>query len=336
MTTIQYKIGILGIGAWATAIANLLSNNGYQIVVWSHEVILVNEINEKKINDKYLHGINLHPSIIWTQDPYALSDCSIIVMAIPTQYIRETIQKYNFDFSNKIIVNVAKGIEKHTLLRISQLLQNIIKIPDYRYAIVTGPSHAEEVARRVPTAVVCASDDIEISNLIQQIFSNNYFRVYTSTDVIGCELGGALKNVIAIAAGIIDGLALGDNPKAALITRGLAEITRLGKALGANPLTFSGLSGLGDLIVTCNSRYSRNRYVGEEIGKGKKIRAVILSMDSVAEGVDTAVSGYNLGQKHNVELPIIEKVYQVLFEELEPKKALEELMLRQAKPEWWW
>lgn len=336
MIIAQNKIGIFGIGAWATAIANLLSDNGYRILVWSHESDLIDEINTNRINNKYLPHFRLNHSIIFTPNLYELLDCSIIVLAIPTQYIRQTLQKYEFDFSNKIIVNVAKGIEKHTLLRVSQIIPDTINIANYKYAVVTGPSHAEEVARRVPTAVVSASENTDISSLIQKIFSNNYFRVYTSNDVIGCELGGALKNVIAIAAGIIDGLKLGDNPKAALITRGLAEISRLGQSLGANPLTFSGLSGLGDLIVTCSSRYSRNRYVGEEIGKGKKMQEVIRTMNSIAEGVDTAVSGYQLGQKLNVELPIIEKVYQILFEELEPQKALEELMLRQTKPEWWW
>jgi glycerol-3-phosphate dehydrogenase (NAD(P)+) len=336
MIIAQNKIGILGIGAWATAIANLLSDNGYQVLVWSHELDLIDEINTNRINNKYLPNFRLNPSIIFTPNLYKLLDCSIIVLAIPTQYIRQTLQKYEFDFNNKIIVNVAKGIEKHTLLRVSQIISDTINTTNYKYVVVTGPSHAEEVARRVPTAVVSASENADISSLIQKIFSNNYFRVYTSSDVIGCELGGALKNVIAIAAGIIDGLKLGDNPKAALITRGLAEISRLGQSLGANPLTFSGLSGLGDLIVTCNSRYSRNRYVGEEIGKGRKMNEIIRTMNAVAEGVDTAVSGYHLGKKLNVELPIIEKVYQILFEDLEPQKALEELMLRQTKPEWWW
>lgn len=336
MIIAQNKIGIFGIGAWATAIANLLSDNGYRVLVWSHESDLIDEINTNRINSKYLPNFRLNPSIVFTSNLYILLDCSIIVLAIPTQYIRQTLQKYEFDFNNKIIVNVAKGIEKHTLLRVSQIISDTIKTTNYKYVVVTGPSHAEEVARRVPTAVVSASENIDISSLIQKIFSNNYFRVYTSNDVIGCELGGALKNVIAIAAGIIDGLNLGDNPKAALMTRGLAEISRLGQTLGANPLTFSGLSGLGDLIVTCNSRHSRNRYVGEEIGKGKKMQEVIRTMNSVAEGVDTSVSGYQLGQRLNVELPIIEKVYQILFEDLEPQKALEELMLRQTKPEWWW
>jgi glycerol-3-phosphate dehydrogenase (NAD(P)+) len=201
---------------------------------------------------------------------------------------------------------------------------------------MTGPSHAEEVARKQPTTVVAASENIANAKFIQSIFMTSYFRIYTSDDVIGCEIGGSLKNVIAIAAGVIDGLGLGDNTKAALITRGLAEITRLGVAIGANAITFSGLSGLGDLFVTCNSKLSRNRYVGEQIGLGKSIKSIQKSMNMIAEGIYTTESAFFLAKKHNVEVPIIEQMYHILFKGKKSSKAIEDLMTRQSKREWWW
>ncbi|MFP4370105.1 MAG: NAD(P)H-dependent glycerol-3-phosphate dehydrogenase, partial [Candidatus Kapaibacterium sp.] len=205
-----------------------------------------------------------------------------------------------------------------------------------KFAVITGPSHAEEVARHLPTTVVTASENHSLAEKIQDLFTQPYFRVYTSEDLTGCETGGSLKNVIAIAAGIIDGLGLGDNTKAALLTRGLAEMSRLGIALGANPLTFSGLSGLGDLFVTCNSKHSRNRRVGEKIGKGKTLEEISKETKTVAEGVFTAESAYYLGLKHNVEMPIAEQVFKILFEGREPTEAIKGLMARSTKREWWW
>jgi glycerol-3-phosphate dehydrogenase (NAD(P)+) len=345
------KIGIIGIGAWATAIAKLLSENGIQIISWSQETELIKDIIKNHINRKYLDNVPLPKSILFTSDVEALNECEILVQAIPTQFIRNIFETYEFDLSTKYIVNLAKGIEKGTLKRVSEIL-NDFGISEDRYAILTGPSHAEEVARRVPTAVVVASKNESLSKLVQKLFSNTYFRVYTSGDVIGCELGGALKNVIAIAAGIVDGIAsgdmtkvlnsndnelfLGDNTKAALITRALAEITRLGVAMGAKPLTFSGLSGLGDLIVTCNSKFSRNRFVGEQLAKGKTLKEILNNMSAVAEGIDTTLSAYKLSQKYSVEMPITHKVYDILYNGLDPREALISLMLREAKPEWWW
>ncbi len=329
------RIGILGIGAWGTALAILLAENGHSVIVWSHEMDLFEDIKKYSLNHKYLPNVQIPSKIDFSSNKDSLSDCEIIVNAIPTQFLRKTLQEYEFELRGKITVNVSKGIEKETLKRVSEIFFDF-GVGENSYAILTGPSHAEEVSKKVPTAVVVASKNEDLGRLVQRIFSNTFFRVYTSKDVLGCELGGSLKNVIAIAAGIVDGLDLGDNSKAALITRGLAEITRLGVALGANPLTFSGLSGLGDLIVTCNSKYSRNRYVGEQIAMGKQLKQVLNCMNAVAEGVDTTISAYQMGSKFNVELPITRIVYEILFQNLNPKDALLTLMLRETKPEWWW
>lgn len=329
------KIGIIGIGAWATALSILLFENGYDIVVWSQEVDVLENIKRKSENEKYLPNVKIPLGITFTEQIKVLNDCELLIQGIPTQFVRNVVGNYKLELKGKKIVNVAKGIEKGSLKRVSEIFSDF-GIESKDYSVLTGPSHAEEVALKVPTAVVVASESNNLSHMVQKIFSNKYFRVYTSNDVVGCELGGALKNVIAIAAGIVDGLHLGDNSKAALITRGLAEITRLGVAMGANPLTFSGLSGLGDLIVTCNSKFSRNRFVGEQIAKGKNLSEILSGMYAIAEGVDTTVSAYQLSLKYQVELPITKKVYEILFKGLNPKEALMNLMLRETKPEWWW
>ncbi len=329
------KIGILGIGAWATALANLLSDNGYAVIIWSFEEDVVNELNSSHTNTKYFPMSKVNENVLATADESLLKDVEFLILAIPTQFIRNTFQRLNLSFENKKVINVSKGIEKGTLFRVSQILKDTVDVDDQNYAILSGPSHAEEVAQRIPTAVVCASKNLEFAREVQKIFSNKYFRVYTSDDVLGCELGGAMKNVIAIAAGIIDGIGLGDNTKAALITRGLAEISRLGYVMGANLQTFSGLSGLGDLVVTCISRHSRNRYVGEQLGKGKRLEEIVSNMNAIAEGVETTISIFELAKKYGVELPISNKVHEILFFGTDPKKAIEELMLRQTKPEWW-
>lgn len=332
----KLKIAIIGAGGWGTALAALLSGKGQQVVLWSHEDFVVNEINQKRVNSTYLPDVKLSENVEATTNVSDLYDSELYVQAVPTQYIRNTLQAYNFNFRDKIIVNVAKGIEQNSLFRVSDILRDAANIPADRYVILTGPSHAEEVANGIPTTVVAASSEHKSADFAQEVFLTPTFRVYSSDDVIGCELGGSLKNIIAIAAGIIDGLELGDNTKAALITRGLAEMTRLGTMLGANPQTFSGLSGLGDLFVTCNSRHSRNRYVGEQIGKGKSLGQIQSEMKMIAEGVTTTKSAYSLSQKHNVELPIIEQVHKILFENVAPIDAIKELMTRESKREWWW
>ncbi len=332
----SHKISVLGAGSWGTTIANLLSEKGHKVTIWTFEENVVREINENHTNSNYLPGIKLEKNLKATSLPASLWRTEIFVNAIPTQFIREAFSKYKFPIKNKIIVNLSKGIEKKSLMRISGILQDTIGFHQENYLTLTGPSHAEEVSRKIPTAVVVASENIESAKLVRDIFSTSYFRVYSSEDVIGCELGGALKNVIAVAAGIIDGLNFGDNTKAALITRGLAEITKLGVALGAKHQTFSGLSGLGDLVVTCNSKHSRNRYVGEQIGKGKQLQEILKEMKMVAEGIQTTESAYFLSQQHKVDMPIIEHVYKILFNGLEPIEAINNLMTRQTKNEWWW
>lgn len=328
------NISVVGAGGWGTAIAILLSENKHNVTLWSYENDVVDEINIQHTNKRFLQNKIIPQSVKAINDLSEAEKNDNIVLAIPTQHIRSVVSR--LDLQNKIIVNLAKGIEQKTLLRISELLIQSCKISPEQYTIITGPSHAEEVAKRIPTTVVAASEHNRYEQQIVDIFTTSYFRIYSSLDVVGCEIGGSLKNVIAIAAGIIDGLNFGDNTKAALITRGLAEISRLGIALGANPITFSGLSGLGDLYVTCSSKHSRNRYVGEQIGKGKTLSEITSQMKMIAEGVSTSESAFALSQKHNVEMPITEQVYNILFNGLEPLEAIKMLMTRQSKREWWW
>ncbi len=333
---IPKNIGVIGGGGWGTSISCLLINNNFNVKIWAYEKVITDEINKNKTNSVYLPDIILPDSLIASNDLNEFADFDLLIFAIPTQFIRRICSKIEFPIKNKRIVNLAKGIEQKTLYRVSEIMNDTLKLEPDNYAILTGPSHAEEVARKVPTTVVTASENPLFAKQVQSVFSNHYFRVYTSDDVIGCEIGGALKNVIAIASGIIDGLQLGDNTKAALITRGLAEITRLGVAIGANSLTFSGLSGLGDLIVTCNSKFSRNRMVGELIGRGKTLDEIIKETKMIAEGISTTESAYELSKKHGVEMPITEKIYQIFNNHISPSQAIIELMTRQSKREWWW
>lgn len=287
-------------------------------------------------NEIYLPGIKIPDEIEITSNlEDAVKSRHLIVLAIPTQYIRNVIGKIHFEWiKNSVIVNVAKGIEISSLKRVSEIIKDIFpEIDDSKVSTLSGPSHAEEVARKIPTAVVVASSSIETARFVQNEFMNPYFRVYASTDIVGVELGGSLKNVIAIGAGICDGAGFGDNTKAAIMTRGIAEISRLGIALGAKPETFAGLSGIGDVIVTCMSKYSRNRYVGEQIGKGKKLKDILSEMEMVAEGVTTAKSVYQLSQKVGVEVPICTEVYRVLYEDKDPILATTDLMTRRPKEE---
>ncbi len=335
MNSKKNRIGIFGAGGWGTSLAALLSNNHHSVTLWTHEEDVNQEINQYHTNSTYIKGVELPQSLASTLNPADLNDSDMIVIAIPTQYIRETITKYDIKLENKIVASVAKGIEKNTYFRVSEILNDVAGISAEQYVILTGPSHAEEVSRNLATTVVAGSASHSSAVMVQHTFTTPNFRVYTTDDVIGCEVGGSLKNVIAIAAGIIDGLQMGDNTKAALITRGLAEMSRLGVALGANPQTFSGLSGLGDLYVTCSSKFSRNRFVGEEIGRGKKISQITNEMKMIAEGVTTTKSAHFLALKHNVELPIVNQVYKILFEEVAPLDALRKLMTRETKREWW-
>jgi len=329
------KTGIIGAGGWGTALAMVLAANHHQTMLWTRSEDVAQEINTRHSNHVFLPDVTIPPSIRATNDPADLADSDLIVIGVPTQYIRSILTTYNFSLDGKIIVSGAKGIERSSLLRVSEILADVAGITPEKFAVLTGPSHAEEVARKMPTTVVSASTSTAVAHAVQKAFTTNVFRVYSSDDVIGAELGGALKNVIAIAAGIIDGVNMGDNTKAALITRGLAEMTRFGTALGANPHTFSGLSGLGDLFVTCNSRHSRNRRVGEQIGAGKSLAEILTETQTVAEGVSTSESAYQLSKKHGVEMPIVEQVYRIIFDGKPPRKAISELMTRRAKPEQW-
>ena len=327
------NIGVIGAGGWGTALANVAASNGHNVTMWSRSLRLIEEINSRHTNTTYLDGVTVQSSVVASTEPESIHGSDILVVSVPTQFIRSVFGSYDFQVRDVRIANASKGIENKSLLRVSQLLREVCKIDRDNYAVLTGPSHAEEVVRGVPTTILAASSDEETAMHIQNAFSNATFRVYRSNDVIGAELGGALKNVIAIAAGIIDGLGTGDNTKAALITRGLAEITRLGVVLGANPATFSGLSGLGDLIVTCDSRHSRNRHVGEEIGRGKSLQDVLAETPMIAEGVATTESAFQLAQRYHVEMPIVEQVYHILFNSKSPRQAVHELMTRESKSE---
>ncbi len=329
------KISVLGAGGWGTALALVVSANDHDVTLWARSQDTIAQMRRSRINSAYLPGVIIPESMHLTHSVEETADADLVLVAIPTQYIRPAFEEFNFNVKNKVVVSVSKGIERGTLLRVSEILRHVAGVPKEYFASLTGPSHAEEVARELPTTVLAASESDDIAKMVQRAFTRPSFRVYHSSDVVGAELGGSVKNVIAISAGIVDGLGLGDNTKAALITRGLAEITRLGVALGAQPLTFSGLSGLGDLVVTCASKHSRNRSVGEQIAKGKTLEQIRRETQQVAEGVFSSESVYVLSKKMGVEMPIVQKVYEVLFEHKPAKQAMHELMTRESKPENW-
>lgn len=304
-------------------------------MLWSAFPDYAKVLQEKRENVKFLAGVPFPKNIQITSDlNEALAFSDFITLAIPTQFVRNVLHKVkDLPYQKKIFVTVSKGIEKQSGMRPSEILKSILGQGTPVVAL-SGPSHAEEVARGLPTLVVAASEDINHAKLVQETFADTYLRIYASNDLVGTELGGALKNVIAIAAGISDGLNFGDNTKSGLITRGLLEMTRLGIKLGANPNTFFGLSGIGDLMTTCFSEHGRNLKVGRELGRGKKIDDILSGMEMVAEGVSSAESVHALCQKVGVELPIINEVYAVLFEGKEPKKAVVDLLQRDAREEW--
>lgn len=330
------KVTVLGAGSWGTALAMVLTENGHETLIWSHRDDQAKEINERHTNEKYLPNIQLPENLAATSDlQTAVEHGEILVFAVPTKAIREVAgQVMNYLNKKVLIVHVSKGIEPDTLKRISEILQETLDSSVVEDIVVlSGPSHAEEVVLHHPTTITAACTNLRSAEKIQDLFMNHYFRVYTNTDVIGVELGGALKNVIALAAGISDGLNYGDNAKAALITRGLAEIARLGVRMGGNPFTFAGLTGMGDLIVTCTSVHSRNWKAGNMLGKGMKLDEVLETMGMVVEGVRTTKAAYQLAEKYDVPMPITTALYQVLFEGKEPKQAVDELMHRLKKRE---
>lgn len=328
------KIGILGAGSWGTALGLVLHANGNKVSLWARDHALIESIRAAGQNKKYLPGVALDRDIEISSDlGRCTRDKDCLVFAVPSHAVRQVqgqIESYRED---AIVISAAKGIENETLLRVSQILAE--RFDENRIAVLSGPSHAEEVSRGIPTVVVCASKSAETAAWVQNAFMSACFRVYSSSDVIGVEIGGAIKNIVAVAAGIIDGVGAGDNTKAALMTRALVETTRLGTELGADSRTFSGLSGMGDLIVSCMSKHSRNRHLGEQIGLGKTLEEALAEMVMVAEGVKTTKAAYQLAARYDVEVPIISETYRILFEDKDPKQAVLDLMTRAAKAEEW-
>jgi glycerol-3-phosphate dehydrogenase (NAD(P)+) len=330
------KVTVLGAGSWGTTLALVLFENKHDVNLWTYKPQQAELLRKERENKQFLPGIPIPPQLnVMTDIEEACSKRDMIVAAVPSQFLRSVIMKIaHLHLENTIICNVAKGIENNSLMTMSEVLEDVLKHERREnLTILSGPSHAEEVCRRIPTAVVSAGYKEKSAKIVQQAFMTRYFRVYLNEDIRGVELGGAIKNVIAVAAGISDGAGFGDNTKAAIMTRGIYEITRLGVKLGAQPRTFAGLSGIGDLIVTCMSRHSRNRYVGEEVGKGRKLQEVLKEMVMVAEGVASAQSVHQLSIKTGIEMPIVSEVYRVLYEGKDPHKATEELMTRDAKGE---
>jgi len=330
------KITVLGAGSWGTTLALVLHDNHHQVNLWTFENRQADYLRQKHENIEFLPGISLPPEIkIATDVEESCRERDMIVAAVPSQFLRSVLQRIaHLDLKNTIICNVAKGIENGSLMTMSEVLLDVLMHErKENLAILSGPSHSEEVSLKIPTMVVSASFKMKTAKMVQDAFMTDYFRVYVNEDIRGVELGGAVKNVIAIGAGLSDGAGFGDNTKAAIMTRGIYEITRLGAKMGAQPLTFAGLSGMGDLIVTCMSRHSRNRYVGEEIGRGRSVMDVLAGMVMVAEGVPTAKSVHQPAQKHHIDMPMAEEVYRVLFEDKNPRQATLDLMGRDTRGE---
>ncbi len=322
--------GVIGAGSWGTAISSLLAKKGEKVIVWARRRELADEINKKHVNKDYLSDVLLPKEIRATNEVRRLKEADCIIIAVPSHAFRSIIEKFKDVIKGKTVLSLTKGLEKSGL-RMSEVAKDVLD--EVNIAVLSGPNHAEEVAREVPSASVIACENEDLTKEFQELLMTPYFRVYTNPDVIGVELAGATKNVIAIATGISDGLGYGDNTKASLMTRGLAEIMRLGVACGANPFTYLGLAGVGDLIATCTSKHSRNRYVGEEIGKGRKLWEVISGMKMVAEGVKTAPAVKKLAQEKGISMPITDEVIKILYEGKSPKESVLELMLRSPKSE---
>ena len=328
------KVSVIGAGSWGSALAVLLANNGHEVTLWTHDPHEIEMLSTKREQVEKLPGVKLPDNIMIEADlKTALTDEDVVVvMAVPSPVVRMVAKQMSpFIKDGQIIVNVAKGIEDVTYKTLSDIIEE--EIPNAEVCVLSGPSHAEEVGRGIPTTVVVGAKNKETAEMLQDVFMNKVFRVYTSSDIVGIELGGALKNVIALAAGTVDGLGYGDNTKAALMTRGIAELTRLGEALGGKPETFSGLTGVGDLIVTCTSVHSRNRKAGYLMGKGMTAEEAMKEVKMVVEGVYSAKAALGLAKKCNVAVPIVEAVNRVLFENADPKEEVSNLLLRERKQE---
>lgn len=328
------KAAIIGAGSWGTALSILLNNNGHDVTIWSHSEKEIEMLQNEREHKTKLPNIKIPEEITLTTNlETAITNKDFIVMAVPSHAVRNTAKLMKeYVHKNQIIVDVAKGIEETTLMTLSQQIEE--EIPQANVAVLSGPSHAEEVSRGLPTIVAIGAKDKQTAIYLQEIFTNETFKVYITSDVLGMELGGSLKNVIALAAGIADGLGYGDNTKAALITRGIKEIAQLGAAMGGKPETFNGITGVGDLIVTCASVHSRNRKAGYLLGQGMTMQEAMHEVNMVVEGVYSTKAAYKLGQKYKVDLPIINQVYSVLFENKNVAESVKELMLRNTKTEY--
>jgi glycerol-3-phosphate dehydrogenase (NAD(P)+) len=332
----NFRIGVVGAGSWGTAIADLLACKGFQTHLWVYEEEIKDRIEQSHENQLYLPGHQLSPNIsASTELADVVSHKHLLVIVVPSHVMRDVTQQMAGHLSaDTIITSASKGIEQKTHLTMSGVIkENLPEVEAERLAVISGPSFAKEVVQKMPTSVTVACRNPEIAARIQHVFATPYFRVYTSEDVVGVELGGSVKNVIAIASGILDGLGMGLNTRAALITRGMTEVRRLGLHLGANPRTFTGLAGFGDLVLTCTGNLSRNYSVGIKLGQGKKLQQILAEMHMVAEGVKTAKSVYNFSRKLGVEMPICHEIYHILYEDLEPKEAVYRLMTRTLKQE---
>lgn len=330
------KIAVLGAGSWGTAIAALLTEKVEKTYLWARRAEIAESINKNHFNPDYLKDAILPKSLEASSSiREVIKDADIVILAVPSSYLRSLLENAKSFILKKVkIVSLIKGIEESTLMRMSEVILDVLgKDFEDKLAVLSGPNHSEEVIKKIPTASVIASKNIDCATELQEIFMTDYFRVYTNMDLIGVELGGAIKNVLAIAVGISDGLGYGDNTRATLITRGLAEMKRLGCKLGANPSTLLGLAGLGDLIATATSKHSRNRMVGERIGKGEPLKAIIGSMKMVAEGVKTSRCLFEIAQREKIEMPITEEVVNILYHGKNPKESVLSLMKRKPKPE---
>ena len=327
------KVCVLGTGSWGTALALSLAKNNFDVHMWSRRKERAESINKNRENTEYLPGATFPDNLNVTDDlDEAVKDSKIVVLAVPSQAVRGMCVKLKGKLTpDQIIVNVAKGLEKGTGKRLSEVCAE--ELPDSKYVMLSGPSHAEEVAKDLPTTIVVSSEDIEYAQIVQDAFMSPTLRVYTNSDLIGVELGGALKNIIAFGAGICDGLGYGDNTKAALMTRGITEISRLGVAMGAKAITFTGLSGIGDLIVTCTSIHSRNRRAGILMGQGKTLQETLDEVQMVVEGITATEVAYKVSRDLNIDMPITEAIYSVLYQGANPNEAVLELMTRTKKHE---
>lgn len=330
------KMAVLGAGSWGTALAMVLADNSHQVKLWAHTKAHAESMQKNRKNEKYLPDITFPDGLEVVSDlQQAVNDAEAVIVVVPAKAVRDVCRQLTECLNHRVLlVHGTKGVEPGTLLRVSEVIREELSAELYGEVVVlSGPSHAEEVALRHPTTVTASSIDMELAKQAQDLFINENFRVYTTTDMIGVELGGSLKNIIALGAGISDGLGYGDNAKAALITRGLAEIARLGTSMGANPLTFLGLAGVGDLIVTCTSTHSRNWKAGNMLGSGMKLEEVLDNMGMVVEGVRTTQAAYEFADQQNIEMPITKGLYQILFEKADPKEIVDQLMTRVRRHE---